>query len=812
MRCEAYTKIPVDLVHKMIERQEISPQAGYKIIKEFRCKTEEFIQSLNKEFQIAKQEVHREITLRNKAEIEKLHAERRKAIEALQKKQGSREEMIKIQKEYEDKEKDLVIQLELKQEHDMYALNREFDLKKRKGLKDLEEELLNLVREESSLLLEKYEWLKEESERKQAEFQKIIENIATYENAVLEERHQKHQAMFEISNNQEVDYRYLLNKAVANQKGILQKLKQEKIITDNESDQFCTELHQELRRIKDEFSEKRVAKEKELHTELSLEKKRILEDLENKHNREIADLEAKFKQQNDLDELTRIIELKRTKSNQRIELMKTEISLDEKHVHALNELREKISQESIAEYEKALENMIRSMKKPECEDVVDGYVNNYRQDIQNLERKQQEERKEYTIKVNEKLSQKQKESLEQNEEEKESLERMSENRAEVVEELLKIQDSMSDENRKRILDEHEMQKMRFEKSLTLNKLRQQSLLEEKLAMKRKQKIDNLEKQQALEAKSGDTNTECGDANDGMNERSTTTDRDLYTPEIDEINLSSEIEEINKSLLKQREKAKQEQEEKLGETIARLNLEKAKQMCLLEEKARAIDGMNTMLMEDMRVNGDAESQKIIEEHTKKQQKLQQESEEKKKKFDEELTKKLEVRKIQRETTLTEKHEKEIRDVLSKAPNKTAAIIKKVVLMNKHILERERFINQMNVQLKQNIEELSQQSDIKIQTDLQMNEVKLILSLLAMNKIKREEIFKAIKIPVELKNLINEIQNSKNGSELPEERNSVLETKIHDLVVKNTESQKTNDGDNKNVHNARYLYSFILCCFA
>lgn len=38
--------------------------------------------------------------------------------------QGNREEMIKIQKEYEDKEKDLVIQLELKQEHDMYLLNR----------------------------------------------------------------------------------------------------------------------------------------------------------------------------------------------------------------------------------------------------------------------------------------------------------------------------------------------------------------------------------------------------------------------------------------------------------------------------------------------------------------------------------------------------------------------------------------------------------------------------------------------------------------------------------------------------------------
>ncbi|CAI9739014.1 Hypothetical predicted protein [Octopus vulgaris] len=646
MRCEAYTKIPVDLVHKMIERQEVSPQAGYKIIREFRCKTEEFIQNLNKQFQIAKQEVHREITLRNK--------------------QGSREEMIKIQKEYEDKEKDLVIQLELKQEHDMYSLNREFDLKKRKGLKDLEEELLNLVREESSLLLEKYEWLKEESERKQAEFQKIIENIATYENAVLEERHQKHQAMFEISVRYNFcSYKFTIYYA---QKSLIKRTYKhlayarielrtrwiiikhnevftlDKIITDDESDQFCTELHQELRRIKDEFSEKRFAKEKELHAELSLEKKRILEDLENKHNREIADLEAKFKQQNDL----------------------------------------------------------------ECEDVVDGYINNYRQDIQNLERKQQEERKEYTIKVNEKLSQKQKESLEQNEEEKESLEKMNENRIEVIEELLKIQDSMSDENRKKILEEHEMQKMRFEKSLTLNKLRQQSLLEEKLAMKRKQKLDNQEKQQALAAK----------------------------------------------------------------------------MCLLEENARAIDSMKTMLMEDMRVNGDAESQKIIEEHTKKQQILQQQSEEKKKKFDEELTKKLEVRKLQRETTLTEKHEKEIRDVLCKAPNKTPAIIKKVVLMNKHILERERFINQMNVQLKQNIEELSQQSDIKIQTDLQKNEVKLILSLLAMNKIKREVIFSAMKIPVELKNLINEIQNSENGSDPPEE----------------------------SARNAHYLLSSILCCFA
>lgn len=60
--------------------------------------------------------------------------------------------------------------------------------------------------------------------------------------------------------------------------------------------------------------------------------------------------------------------------------------------------------------------------------------------------------------------------------------------------------SLSEEERERIMQEHEKNMIRLENSLAISKLRQQKILEERLAERRAKRMENLKQQQLLEEK------------------------------------------------------------------------------------------------------------------------------------------------------------------------------------------------------------------------------------------------------------------------------------------------------------------------
>jgi len=59
---------------------------------------------------------------------------------------------------------------------------------------------------------------------------------------------------------------------------------------------------------------------------------------------------------------------------------------------------------------------------------------------------------------------------------------------------------MSEEEREKIMKEHEANMIRLENSLTLNKLRQRQLLDKKLAERRAKRLEELEQQQLIQTK------------------------------------------------------------------------------------------------------------------------------------------------------------------------------------------------------------------------------------------------------------------------------------------------------------------------
>lgn len=72
----------------------------------------------------------------------------------------------------------------------------------------------------------------------------------------------------------------------------------------------------------------------------------------------------------------------------------------------------------------------------------------------------------------------------------------------IVQKLVDNQVAISEEERTKIMQEHEKQMVKLENSLTLNKLSQKRMLEERLARKRQAQMRKLEKKQAAETKVG----------------------------------------------------------------------------------------------------------------------------------------------------------------------------------------------------------------------------------------------------------------------------------------------------------------------
>ncbi|KAK3595846.1 hypothetical protein CHS0354_014668 [Potamilus streckersoni] len=655
-----------------------------------------------------------------------------------------------LDKQHQTEQDEETYRLKLQQDEESEKLRKEFAVRKRMGLKELHLQLMQDTKEQGQLSKKQADWLMNEHRKNQKGLEKLYDEEISRQRMVLEEKLARRKNLAHMSESHEDDQTDILNTMAGHHLDLLVKLKKQGMVDASQAAKLTEEARQELLAIKDKFEKEKLRQEAELHKRLSLLKKQRLSALANQHQLELSEFDKKhqgLQAEGPVDPLFYAEERLKILSQQRIEKNNIENELDEEHAQELTTLRKEIETQTEDELKKA-ETRLRE-KLPSDEKTLDSVqrlLKQHDKELRELRAGQNKNRQLQMVHFEEKLAKNRESWNQRKEAEKVEQQQLRDYEDRVVRKLINSQVTMSDEDRDRILKEHEKHMVQLENSLTLNKLRQKRMVEEKLALKRARQLEKLQQKQEMEREKQqraiDNNAEESD------EDSKKAKVELMKKHVEQkvsvlhgqkLSWDEEMENIRIEMVKERTLSLKEQEERLGAMIASLQMEKAKQLAKIEEQQRAIHGLKSNLINDLSDRGilsNPECQAFLNKHYEQREQLNSKIEAQKDKQEKVLKKRLQERLEQREKSMLEAQDAELRNLV--APNKTATKIKKMLLIHKHMVDMENFRNQLDREISQTLEEVQRQNEIVRMQALQEQELQFIGGLVKIGQFNKEEL--------------------------------------------------------------------------
>ncbi|KAK2558548.1 hypothetical protein P5673_019268 [Acropora cervicornis] len=281
-------------------------------------------------------------------------------------------------------------------------------------------------------------------------------------------------------------------------------------------------------------------------------------------------------------------------------------------------------------------------------------------------------------------------------------------------------------------DERRRQKEIVERKLekkraifTLSKLRQRQMLEEKLSERRKRKMAQLEQRQAQEERQ----------------------EKLEALKEEEILQKDELEAVREEMLAERSKRLEAHHEKLGEIIAQLQIEKAKQISKIAMQQEALGQLQAGLIDELESKGtfqDPETQSIMDKYQKDTKNLEDNLRVQKEKQEQALRERLEKRMKQRESALVLQQKSEMSKYISnESVNNMAMKLRKAAMKARHEKELNDLRTRMQKEIDQTINELKMSSDIRRMQAIETQNMKLISILVQQGKLQEDEIKRVLK---------------------------------------------------------------------
>ncbi|KAK7110982.1 hypothetical protein V1264_014771 [Littorina saxatilis] len=437
------------------------------------------------------------------------------------------------------------------------------------------------------------------------------------------------------------------------------------------------------------------------------------------------------------------------RSGHRVELANLENQMDEEHAKQLSEMREKVAetgQEKLREAER--ETIQKLQDEGMTEKMVATLMKKHEAEKESLRNTQEKNKRNQDDKLKEELARRRREFAERRERERQEQEDLREHEADVMKKLVNSQVSMSEAERDRIMKEHEKQMVLLENSLTLNKLRQQRSLEERLNQKRAQQMSRLQTQQQSELvkqrKKAENN---GEEDDEETHRAALelmkkhVKQRIAVMQGDQLNIDEELEEIRMEMMKDRALALRGQEERLGAMISALQMEKAREMTQIEQQQKAINNLKAKMMDDLNERGilsTPECERILDVHKQESETLNQKLDQQRTKQEQILRAKLEERLEQRQQQILAKQDTEMQSVMQTAGNKFSIKVRRVMLSHKHMVEMEKFKNRMDREITQSLADIKRQFEVTKMQRLQKQELEFVAGLVRVGCFQENEL--------------------------------------------------------------------------
>ncbi|XP_061180109.1 trichohyalin-like [Saccostrea echinata] len=759
-RTDASLKATAMLIRGLIHNRDIGPQVYEVADKNAKQRRLLLDANLDDEFQRQNKKLRKKLAAKNKAKLsrtlQKQREEKKKLVSDIADLgDNERQQLLDMMdKEHQTELDEQEFLLKLEQDEETENLRKEFAVRRRMGMKEIEQDLLEDVMQQGHLVGEKADWLLEEHRKIQSELEKKYDEEVARQRFILEEKLEKRKAMAKLEEQQEDDESDVLNTMASHQIELVNKAKSKKVggLTSDEAAELIALAKADMVALKERLDKDRQKQETALSKRLSEMKRKRLNQLKSEQKGEMDKVLKTMETQTEgpIDPLMYIETKLKLEAKHRDEITEEETEIDENHAEQLRELNDQLTDHAKDEMTQAERNLIKKIGEINnvSMDQYDKLLSQHEEEVTRLQAQQKRSQEKQKANLQEKLAKAKEEWRQRKEQEKVEQEEIRKREDEVVKKLLSGQMSMSEEERDRIMKEHEKQMVKVENSLTLNKLRQKRILEDKLAAKRALQMEKLEKKQSQEYEKKMRQIEHnGEESDPENQREKLElmrnqfHQKMAVLQGQKLNIDDELEMVKIEMLKERALALKDQEEQLGAMVAALQVAKAREMALIDEQQAAINNLKSNLMDELNERGilsDPECQKVLERHRQEQEQLHKKLDSQRSRQEKELRKRLKERIEQTEEIMMRAHKREIDELLSTAKNKTALKIKRALLAHKHTMEMEKFRNNLDRQIAQTLEEVRRQFEIRKAKETQQEELKFIAGLVRVGSFDQTEL--------------------------------------------------------------------------
>ncbi|KAK3095945.1 hypothetical protein FSP39_021134 [Pinctada imbricata] len=799
------------LINGLVHNRDVHPgmaQVADNVLKKKRTLLNN---NLDEEYKRQMKKLYKKLSAKNKAKMSRTLQRQRDEKKRLaseiadlgDKERQQLQDMLEKQHQTEIDEE--TYKLKLEQDEETENLRKEFAIRKRMGMKEIQQEMLDEVVREGQLSHEKADWLIKEHRETQKKIDNMYDEEIARQRLVLEEKLERRKALAKAEEQQQDDHSDLLNTMASQQIELVQKGKAKKhgALSPEAAAEMIDQAKQNMIALKTKMDSDREKQEAALRKKLGDLKKKQLNNLKNEQKADLQQFEREMETQTDgpIDPVTYADNKLKLQSQHRQELNKMENEIDEEHADKLKELNENLVEYAKEQLERGEVDLANKMKT-QCDIPPERYeelMENHKREVERLQQQQRKAQEKQQLELQEKLSKRRKEWEARKEQEKFEQLQLREREEKVISKLVNNQMSMSEEERDRIMKEHEKQMVKIENSLTLNKLRQKKMLEEKLSQKRAEQMEKLQQKHTTEAerKKREMEHNAEESDEESQKEKLEMMKRQFSQKMaiiqgQKLDIDDELETVKVEMMKSRALALKDQEERLGAMVAALQVSKARELSKIEEQQKAINSLKSNLMDDLTERGilsNPECQAVLQRHKQAQDDLNKRVEQQRSKQEKLLKKRLQEKLAKKEEVMLAQQENEIRELLSKQKNKTALKIKKVLLVHKHMVAMEAFRNQLDREITQTLEDIRR----KFEMDKLRETQKQATGLIRVGGFSQDELVGVLhmlfpyKRDAEIKEMLNNIYDPKQAPQQTDEKASPKLQRRGSLVDRVRDSQ-------------------------
>ncbi|XP_033757199.1 myosin heavy chain, striated muscle-like isoform X2 [Pecten maximus] len=756
-RNESSETVTTMYVQVMKQNGDISQSTEDAVIQKHRMRKGVLRKSLDDEYQGEKRKLLKKLSAKNKAKMSRLHqkqkVDKRKLISDMTDVgDEERKQLLDLMdKEQQTEQEEQTYRLKLEQDEEMENLRKEFVARERINQKELHSNMLKDLEVDGKLNDEKVQWLLSEHKESQKRLEHVYDDEISKQRMHLEEKLERRRGLSKLSEQTEDDMSDTLNYLASNMNDFITKAKRDGIVNGDEAKEMFEKAKKEMIALKEKMEKDRRKQAEDLHKKLSNMKKQRMTNLQKQQESELQGYLKSHSVQTDgpVDPLSFVEGKLQLQSKHRDEAFKLSDQLDEENAQDLVALREEISTQTEEDLSNLQTQLINNLKtKGFSEDTARLLIKKHRDAMAKLQDSQEANRHNQMINIQERLRRNQADLEMRKVQEKQEQALLREREEKLVNNLITGQMVMSDDERDRILQEHEKQMVKLENNLTLNKLRQKRMLEEKLMEKRDRQMHKLQEKQLQQTQAQKRKHEnnAEESDDESRKEKTNLLKLQFEQRMailhgQKLNLEDEMENVRVEMLKQRALALKDQEERLGGMVAAMQVSKAHELSKIQEQQKAINDLKMNLMDDLNergVLGNQECHDIIERYREEQDKLQQTLADRQKQHEKVLKKRLKQRLVQREKALEETQMRELQEIVDQSKNKLSSRIKKALLVNKQMIEMEQMRNRLDREISQTLHETQRLFEIERMQKIQEQELLVISRLISIGGFEKEDL--------------------------------------------------------------------------